>query len=478
VGDAGLASLGDDSRGPRSRLSLARDLALALAIATAGPALVQAPHLIRAADRAVQAVADPQAAAVRHAVRALAPDLDAAYAARGYRPLWITDGRLNDEAASLLRRLDAAGDDGLAASRYDTPALRAALSRAGLSRSAAARAEVALTSAAGDYLVDLHRPLPAARLDYRDPALPFAPATRRQAIEALARAPALGPALAQAARMNPLYARLKRELQAHRAAHPDAGYPDPAEQTLLANMERLRALPPDLGPRYVLVDAAGAHLWMVEHGAPRASMRVVVGKTGSPTPLMAGLIRYAVLNPYWNVPPDLLRARFAPRAAANPGWVSAQGWEVLTDASDQAQPLNAALVDWSAVEAGTQSVWLRQRPGPGNMMGAVKFMFPNPLGVYLHDTPHRADFLDAGRTRSSGCVRLEHARWLERWLFAGAVPKANGQPEQKAPLARPVPVYVAYLTAAPFGAGRARLTRDVYGRDAALVAEMKASGRL
>src|SRR5205085_6234693 len=213
-------------------------------------------------------------------------------------------------------------------------------------------------------------------------------------------------------RMNPLYDDLREEL---RAAPPDGS------ALIRANLERARALPAELGARYVLVDAASQTLWLYADGEVVDSMRVVVGKPDQPTPMMAGLIRYAVLNPYWNVPPDLVRDSVAPKVLKQGlGYFRGQDFEALSDWTDEAAVLDPATIDWRAVAAGRQALRVRQRPGPSNMMGEVKFMFPNDLGVYLHDTPNKALVQEAVRNFSSGCVRLEDARRLARWLMGPA----------------------------------------------------------
>jgi murein L,D-transpeptidase YcbB/YkuD len=245
------------------------------------------------------------------------------------------------------------------------------------------------------------------------------------------------------------------------ALNRGAGY---YERLILANIERARAIPAVQG-RYVLVDTASARLWMIEDGRIRDSMRVVVGKSAMQTPEMAGLIRYAALNPYWNLPPDLIRMRARNAAARGPRVLADERLQVLSDWTDDAQALDPRRVDWSAVAAGRRLVNMRQLPGPQNMMGRVKFMLPNDLGVYLHDTPHRELFARADRRESSGCVRLEDAQRLGRWLFDGAMPQPNGTPEQQVDLPRPVPVYITYLTVLPTGDGGLVFQRDSYRRD-------------
>jgi L,D-transpeptidase YcbB len=243
---------------------------------------------------------------------------------------------------------------------------------------------------------------------------------------------------------------------------------------LRLNLERARALPSQLGRRYVLVDAAAMRLWMYEDGRAVDSMRVAVGKPTEPTPMMAANIRYVTLNPYWNVPPDLVRQRIAPGAASEgPGLLRRLRYEVLSDWTDNATRVDPSAVDWRAVQAGRREVRVRQLPGGNNAMGRMKFMFPNQLGIYLHDTPDRSVLREEERLVSAGCVRLEDAPRLARWLF-GQAPRASGNtPEQQVNLPEPVPVYITYLTAAPEPQGVA-LRADVYNRDPVQLAQLNA----
>ncbi|MCP1470757.1 murein L,D-transpeptidase YcbB/YkuD [Sphingobium sp. OAS761] len=233
-------------------------------------------------------------------------------------------------------------------------------------------------------------------------------------------------------------------------------------RVLSLNLERARLLP---GPwtRHVVVDAASARLWYYSKGGLDGTMKVVAGTQATQTPFMAGMIRYATLNPYWNIPPDLVRNKVAPKLL-NGGSLKAMNYEALADWSANPAPLAQSAVDWNAVAAGRQEVRVRQLPGGGNAMGKVKFMFPNDLGIYLHDTPQRNLFARDDRHFSNGCVRLEDAQRLGRWFF-GDAPKADGDaPEQHVPLPRPVPVYLTYLTAVPTAQG-VQFLPDVYDRD-------------
>ena len=241
------------------------------------------------------------------------------------------------------------------------------------------------------------------------------------------------------------------------------------ERRIVANLERARRIPANAGRRFILVDTAGARLWLFEDGRIVDSMRTIVGKPGMQTPEMAGLIRFAALNPYWNVPPDLIQHSVAKRAAREgAGTIIRQRLQVLTDWSPQARVLNPAGVNWKAVASGRHLVRVRQLPGNGNMMGSMKFMFPNKLGIYLHDTPDKSLFAHADRRLSSGCVRVEDADRLARWLYRGQAPAASGAPEQRVDLPEPVPVYITHLTALP-GPGGIVFQKDGYGRDATKV---------
>ncbi|MBO9528127.1 MAG: L,D-transpeptidase family protein, partial [Sphingobium yanoikuyae] len=180
------------------------------------------------------------------------------------------------------------------------------------------------------------------------------------------------------------------------------------EQKIALNQERARLLP---GPwvKHVVVDAASARLWYYDGGALDGTMKVVVGTKETQTPMMAGMVRYGTLNPYWNIPPDLVQNKVAPRILGGAS-LTRLNYEALSDWTANPRPLVQSQVDWSAVAAGQQEVRIRQLPGGSNAMGKVKFMFPNDLGIYLHDTPQRELFAKPVRHFSNGCVRLEDAQ--------------------------------------------------------------------
>ncbi|WP_144037092.1 L,D-transpeptidase family protein [Sphingomonas sp. TZW2008] len=231
---------------------------------------------------------------------------------------------------------------------------------------------------------------------------------------------------------------------------------------LRLNLERARLLP-DAWTRHVVVDAAAARLWYYGGGAEQGTMRVVVGTRETQTPMMAGTIRYATLNPYWNVPVDLVRKRIAPKVVSGTS-LERQGYEALSDWTNDASVIPSSSIDWRAVVAGSVEPRVRELPGRGNSMGSVKFMFPNDLGIYLHDTPQKNLFAKPDRHFSNGCVRLEDAGRLGRWLFDRPLTPESSAPEQHVPVPDPVPVYLMYFTASPIEDG-VTYVADAYGRD-------------
>jgi len=243
------------------------------------------------------------------------------------------------------------------------------------------------------------------------------------------------------------------------------------EQLIIINMERARRLPaPEEQRKYVLVDAGNARLSMWQNGRKVDEMKIVVGKAETATPMMAAYIKYASVNPYWNVPPELVRNLIGPRVVAQGvSYLTDREYQVLTDYGDDAKTIDPHDVDWQAVVDGRQDVRLRRLPSPANSMGMMKFMLPNYFGIYLHDSPEKEHFTKNELWISNGCVRVEDYKRLASWLFGGYVPKGHDpKVEEEVDLPKPVPVYMTYLTAQPTANG-IQFYPDAYGRDAHLM---------
>jgi murein L,D-transpeptidase YcbB/YkuD len=389
-----------------------------------------------------------------------ADSVDAFYAARDYRPLWLDDrGRFGVAPRILLDLFDHAEADGLNPADYRLRNLDRAL---GAARSGRPRdvlsADRMLSLAFAAYVRDLKRQ-PNIPMIWVDPELRPAAPSPRQLLDSAAAAPSLETYLAEMRWMNPIYSGLRQAMVRGVGGSP-------AEQDLVRlNLERARALPGGTG-RYIIVNAAAARLTMHENGKVVDSMRVVVGKPVNQTPMMAALIRFTSLNPYWNVPPDLTAERIAPNVVkGGTAYLKAKGYQLLSSWKPDADVIDPTTVDWQEVAAGRQEIRVRQLPGPANAMGKMKFMFPNAQGIYLHDTPDKELLTEASRMFSGGCVRLEDAPRLARWLYNGDVPTTkSARPEQRLDLPQPVPVFLTYLTAMPSD-GEIAFLPDVYNRD-------------
>jgi len=393
------------------------------------------------------------------------------YRSRGGAPLWFSP-RAPGAAQQLIQLLSTAQADNLNPRRYDIRGLSRAVQNASRGNPAAVqRAEMQLSRAFVDYVRDMKRD-PNVGIIYVDRELRPAPPSARALLTEAANAGSLSDYVQQMSWMNPIYAQLRQALASRL-------YRSEAERRLLgANLERARALPAARG-RYVIVNPPAARLYMYEDGKVVDSMRVVAGRPDpiAQTPMMNAEIRYVALNPYWNSPPDITAKRLAPTILKEGrAYFSKRGYELLSDWSDNARVLDPMSIDWRAVAAGRVQARLRQKPGPANSMGRMKFMFPNAQGIWLHDTPEKEKIEEAARLQSNGCVRLEDAPRFARWLFNGRPPRAQGaKPEQKVNLPEPVPLYITYLTAVPSGTSIVYFD-DFYGKDAQFLNGRRVAG--
>ena len=302
----------------------------------------------------------------------------------------------------------------------------------------------------------LYGPIPGTR--YGDPALRPGVTTADRALFLAARAPDLAAHVGANMRKSRHYEELRAALIADAAAR--GGQADPR---LVANLQRARILPSS--GRYLFVNPATAELMMVDNGEVVDRMRIVVGTRATPTAPMVSTISFAILNPYWNVAEDLVKKIVAPHVASQGvAYLKRANYEAVDQYGADATVIPASSINWKAVVAGTESVKLRQLPGKFNSMGRVKFPFPNDYGIFLHDTPNKPQFAKDSRATSNGCIRLEDAARLARWLF-GHDPVAVGSAgDETIRLPTAVPIYIAYITAQP-AAGTISWAKDIYALD-------------
>jgi murein L,D-transpeptidase YcbB/YkuD len=242
------------------------------------------------------------------------------------------------------------------------------------------------------------------------------------------------------------------------------------------NMERWRWLPQTLAERYILVNIANFTLDIVEHGQSVLAMKVVVGKPARRTPVFSADMTYMVLSPHWYVPASIAIQDKLPLIRRDPSYVARQKFKLFRNREDGVARVDPLSVDWSSVSARNFPYRLRQDPGPRNALGRVKFMFPNPYHVYLHDTPARELFAKAERAFSSGCIRLERpielAEYLLRddsgWSQQRILAAIEQGTEQIVHLPTSIPVHLLYWTAWTSDDGVVHFRQDLYASNKAL----------
>ena len=234
---------------------------------------------------------------------------------------------------------------------------------------------------------------------------------------------------------------------------------------VVVNMERWRWLPRDLGELHVFVNVPDFHLDVMKAGKSIHHARVITGRPENQTPIFSETMKLVVVNPYWHVPQSIIRKEMMGKLQSG----GRLGGSFEVEVGDQT--VDPATVDWATVDP--RRVAIRQRPGDGNALGNIKFLFPNKHSVYIHDTSSRGLFAQTYRALSHGCVRVH-----EPFAFADAVlgeepgglggaqlKKMIGRGEQQINLKRQVPVHITYFTVFVDDAGQVQTRRDVYGHD-------------
>lgn len=425
--------------------------------------------LAGAAAAALMGLCAPASAATSpelpNAASAFAADqaVSAFYASRHGAPLWLRPGGGSSATRELIGILQRASLDGFESGPAIAAQAQALVARAQAGdASALATADRLLSSAWVQYVGALQTP--PAGMTYADRWVTPRSYSAATILARAAAAPSLAAHVRTVSAVNPLYAELRDA--AWSAMQSNGGQLDPR---VLASLDRVRDIPPQ--GRYVMVDTAGARLYMIDDGRIVDSMKVIVGKSdpSTQTPLLASTIYYATLNPYWHVSSDMVRSIIA-RNVLDQGlsYLKTRGYQVF-DADGSGEQLDPAKVNWRAVAAGKDMVRVRQLPGPANSMGQIKIPFPNSSDLYLHDTPNKDLFAQDDRTLSHGCIRLQDAERLGRWLMGRDPQSASREPEQNVLLPAPVPIYVTYLTAQVEN-GQLSFVDDIYGRDSRMAA--------
>lgn len=227
-------------------------------------------------------------------------------------------------------------------------------------------------------------------------------------------------------------------------------------EQILLNMERMRWTPIHHEGNLMVVNIPEFILHIYEGKKEVIAMPVVVGKDGNNTMMFNGDLSTVVFSPYWNIPPSIAKNEIEPAIARNPNYLASQNMESTPDGG------------------------YRQRPGPGNALGQVKFLFPNSFNIYLHDTPSKSLFSRDKRAFSHGCIRVSDPEWLANyvlrkqpeWTPDKINAAMNAGSEKQVKVKDPIPVIITYYTAWVDDRGRVNFRDDIYGHDKRVMAKM------
>ncbi len=248
---------------------------------------------------------------------------------------------------------------------------------------------------------------------------------------------------------------------------------------LIINMERWRWIPKSFEEKYIFVNIPEYTMHVKDKGKEVLNMKVIVGKELNSTPIFSDKLEYVVFSPYWNVPKSIVVNEIKPNMLRNPNFLESQDMEIIKGDRKNFQRISASSIDWESVTEKNFKYLIRQRPGPKNSLGLVKFLFPNEYNVYLHDTPFDKLFNQEQRGFSHGCVRLERPAELADYLLKdqpqwsqSAIRNAmNSKEEQWVVLKEKVPVYIVYFTCWVDANGDVHFFKDLYGHDQSLKKE-------
>jgi murein L,D-transpeptidase YcbB/YkuD len=251
--------------------------------------------------------------------------------------------------------------------------------------------------------------------------------------------------------------------------------PDERVRQILINMERLRWMPDQPRGEFLFVNIPDYRLYVMDSGRVSWNMDVVVGREATRTVVFSDPLSQVVLAPYWNIPQSIIRNEILPAVKRDPGYLDRKRMEVVQGGT----VVSSRSIDWKRYTRGVPFT-IRQKPGPGNALGRVKFLFPNAYSIYLHDTPSKGGFKEDQRAFSHGCIRLSQpirlAEHLLRndtaWTPERIRKVADGKVETTIAVKPAVPVIIGYFTAWVDDAGRLNFRDDIYGHDARLSLEL------
>jgi L,D-transpeptidase YcbB len=414
------------------------------------------------------------AEALRKFVQNVSPDRQALLASfyrdRAFAPLWIDHGRASAHAQALIEFLKRADTEGLDPSDYLVAEVAA-----GATPDALAQFDIALASAALRFADDVAHGRLLPEVLGKNAGYENSQAGEPDVLPKIAGAADPAQILAALAPQHQAYKALKQKLSELRAGASGPmrdlrRKPDSASliDIVVANMERWRWLPRDLGHAYVMTNIPDYTLQLIDGGQKRFEARIVVGTPAMPTPLMSSTIPSMTINPLWKVPQTMAEREYLPTIAADPSAADKMGLRLVQKKDGTTQ--------------------LYQAPGSQkNVLGRIRFNIPNQLLIFQHDTPDKVLFELDVRAYSHGCVRVEDATGYAEALLAVSQPDEHytrtrlrelfGENELKINLTTPIAVHLTYQTAFVDADHNFVVRDDVYGIDSRMLAALKQSRR-
>jgi L,D-transpeptidase YcbB len=398
--------------------------------------------------------------------------IDAFYSGRNYAPLWITDGKVNARAKAAIAYLGRVWADGLDPADYPVPNFASLTDPAGL-----AEAEIRLTTSVITYahhaqIGRVHWSRVSGDIFY-DRSAP----DPGEVLTTLMEATDVDAALGAYEPHSDGYLALKTKLAELRAGQFDANktktpklngrQSDRRTDIIIANMERWRWLPHDLGKTHVIINLPDFTLRVIRQGKQVWMTKIVVGKPATPTPIMSAQMKSITINPTWNVPDSIAAKEYLPLLQQDPTILQRMGLRMSYNPD------------------GT--IHLSQPPGEQNALGQLRFNFPNKFLVYQHDSNQKYLFANERRAESHGCMRVQdpvkYAEVLLSMVRPGEgysqdrIRRMFGDNEIDIPFPSFIPVHLTYQTAFVDDRGNLEFREDIYGRDQALLAILRGAER-
>ena len=407
------------------------------------------------------------------------------YALADQTLLWVDGNGLNERGKAAIAEIKKADDYGLRATDYDLPNPDELKPNSAKANDWLADAEIKISYAVLAYARDARggRIDPQRLSENLDPTLalpdPF------EVIQSTSTRTDAAAYLRSFQPDQPQFEALRRKLIELRGGGGNGKKTDANGKigTILVNMERWRWLPNDLGPYYVNVNVPEFMLRVVDNGNVIHAARVVVGQTDKQTPIFSNEMQEVVFNPVWNVPTSIKTEEILPWVNSGGGFFGGGYSTAIFERHNLhikygGREVDPHSIDWGHVDIRNMEIY--QPPGPGNVLGHVKFVFPNKHDVYLHDTTERNYFGQPYRAESHGCMRVQNPDELalvllkhdQGWTQARVASAIHGSGDNHVVLQQKIPIYISYFTLKVNDDGSISTFKDIYGHDSRMMAAL------